>query len=137
MTKELPEHIKKLGEGPGLDDKSRASENIHNLSSENPMIRGIAAEYTGMLAERYGAEFVILCGGVHQLKERLFDKSPYVVQKTAIAFSQIARRGGTDALLEDGIDKILIDIMKSQSHKVAEKDAAAQAIGWIYVSKTN
>jgi hypothetical protein len=65
----------------------------------------------------------------------LFDKSPYVVHQTAIAFSKIARCGGTDALLEDGIDKILMEIIKSQAHKTMEKDAAAQAMGWIYATK--
>jgi HEAT repeat protein len=120
---------------PDMDDKSQVSLYLNNLSSTNPMIKSVAAEYTGRIAEKYGAEFVILCGALNQLKNCLLDDNPSVVYRAAIAIGDIARSGGSDKLLEEDITDILMGIIKSPNHKLLEKNAAAQAIGWIYAAK--
>lgn len=120
---------------PEMDDKAQIQTYLNNLSSTNPMIRSVAAEYTGRIAERYGADFVILCGALTQLKNCLLDDNPSVVYRATIAIGDIARNGGADKLLEEDITDILMGIIKSPHHKLLEKNGAAQAIGWIYAAK--
>jgi|MudIll2142460700_1097286.scaffolds.fasta_scaffold782436_2 hypothetical protein len=134
-AEEIKEKFKNIGTGPGLDDKMRIGENIENLSSDNPYIRSVAAEYTGRIAVKYGSELVLLCGALPLLMDCLKSEYPGLIYRAAIAISDIAKGGGTDAILDENIADMLMEMMKSSQYSVHEKDAIAQALGWIYASK--
>jgi hypothetical protein len=128
------EALKGIGNGPDINDKVRIGEHVENMSDPNPVIRAAAIEFTGLIAEKEGAELVVLCGAIDQLKQCLYDEHPAVVRMATLTIAAIARSGGTDVLLDSGIGDILRKIILSPHHKRFEKDGAAMALGWIFMS---
>lgn len=126
--------LKGVGGGPDLDDRTMIGEHIENMSDSSPIVRATAAEFAGRIAEKHGAEFVIVCGAIDQLKQCLYDDSPLVVRMASLSIAAIARTGGTDVLLDSGIGEVLKKIALSPHHRRFEKDAAAMALGWIFMS---
>jgi len=114
-----------------MDDKSRITEHISNLSHENPLIRQMAAEYIGLLAEQYTADFVIVCGALPELMKCINDENPRVVEKVCWALSRIAAHGGADAVISDGFAEQLYAIVESSLRKRIERDKAAMALGYM------
>lgn len=115
-----------------LDDKARISEHIHNMSSDSSMIRETAVEYTGMIAAKYGGEFVILCGALPDLKKCLTDVNHRVATKAALAVAKIAHSGSAQELLNNGFGELLLEIVRSDMHTRTERDACARALGYLY-----
>lgn len=130
-TKFSYDEIKKFGNTPPLNDRGRLVEHIENISNKNSVISSVAATYTGYIAEEHGAELVIICGALPELRKALLSGNVNLVRCAATAVGQIAYSGGANELAEAGFPEILFHIIKSPHHRRMEKNAAAKAIGYI------
>jgi hypothetical protein len=124
---------------PG-DDKTNINNYIYDLelSDDEPgisIIKTYALDNLGRMALRYDADLLIICGVIPHIIKSLYSKHNHVVTAAAIACSCIARSGGVQVLLNEGVSLILMGIATDKQRDFYVRDACTRGFGWLHVMR--
>lgn len=124
---------------PG-DDKTNINNYIYDLelSDDEPgisVIKTYALENLGKMALRYDAELLIICGVLPHIKKALYNKNNHVVSAASIACGCIARSGGAQVLLDEGVSLILMSIATDIQRDFYVREACVRGFGWLHVMR--
>jgi len=146
MTDEIIVHpmIQKMADTipdpvPG-DDKTNINSYIFDLelNDDEPGVsvrKTYAADNLGLMALRYDADLLIICGVIPHIKKALYNQSDHVVVATARACGYIAQSGGAQVLLDEGFSTILMSIASDLQRRYHVRDACTRAFGWLHVMR--
>jgi hypothetical protein len=120
-----------------MDDKSRLHEYLELLHNpDSPMIsKTWALEGIGLIASKYGADFVITCGSLPAIKKALNSTDRRLVHSAALSIIKIARHGGYHEIVEENIHKDLERIALNSSFDFLLKNLCVTALGWILLKQ--
>jgi hypothetical protein len=109
---------------PG-DDKTNINSYIFDLelNDDEPGVgvrKTYAADNLGLMALRYDAELLIICGVIPHIKK---------------ACSYIAQSGGAQILLDEGFSTIFMSIASDLQRRYHVRDACTRAFGWLHVMR--
>lgn len=143
---DIPVHpmVKKMADTipdpiPG-DDKTNINNYIYDLelSDDEPgisIIKTYALENLGRMALRYDSDLLIICGVIPHIIKSLHNKNDHVVSAAAIACGCIARSGGAQALLNEGVSLILMSIATDNQRDYYVREACVRGFGWLHVMR--
>jgi hypothetical protein len=124
------------------DDKSHLNSYIFDLDMPDneegaSVIKGFAAESFGMMARKYEAGFLILCGVIPRLKHNLvFTHHQHVITSIARACVNIALSGGATELVKEGFQEQFIHYVRDESQPGPVRMECARAYGVIHAMVT-
>lgn len=108
-----------------MDDKSRIHEYFEVLSTpDSPtMYKDFALKGFGMMAMKYSASPIILCGALPVIKEQLFSPCQIIVSQAIRTLTFIANHGGQQDICNEKIHLTVRQIISNKNMPQYVKDA--------------
>jgi len=122
---ELMEWIKVNIKDPiPMDDKSRMHELLDVLSSDEISIsfKDFALKGLGMMAVKYSADFIILCGALPLIKNQLLSNNPILISQSIRTLTFIANNGGEKDIMHEKVHMIVREISSNKNTPKHIKD---------------
>lgn len=100
-----------------MDDKSRLHEFLDILSSHDTEIpyKDFALKGMGMMAVKYTASPIILCGAIPVIKQQLLSPHPNLIAQSIRTLMLMERNGGQKELLEEKIHITVRNIISNKN----------------------
>lgn len=88
-----------------MDDKSRMHELLDVLSSDDASVsfKDFALKGLGMMAVKYSADFIILCGALPLIKSQLLTNNPILISQCIRTLTLIADNGGERDVMNEKV----------------------------------
>jgi hypothetical protein len=116
--KEYQEWIQNNVKDPVLmDDKSRLHELLDVLSSDDTSIpfKDFALKGLGMMAIKYSADPIILCGAIPLIKNQLNSQNPILIAQSIRTLLFIANNGGDEEIMREKVHMIVRNIASEKN----------------------
>ena len=122
-----------VSENLSRDDSSNASRMVRRLQSANEIDVRYAIESLGLMARKYGPDFLQIVGAIDVfVKLVITTENPRIVASCARATVDIAQHGGAMILLENGVARRMVMVVQDGRYPTHVKKVCAEALGWIY-----
>jgi hypothetical protein len=122
---ELIEWIKVNIKDPiDMDDKSRMHELLDVLSSDETSVafKDFALKGLGMMAVKYSAEFIIICGALPSIKSQLLSNNPILISQCIRTLTLIANNGGEKDIMDEKVHMMVRSIVSDKNTPKHIKD---------------
>lgn len=106
-----------------MDDKSRLHEYLDILSSESQVVhKDFALKGIGVLAIKYSASPIILCGAIPIIKEQLQSDHPTLIAQSIRTLTFISKHGGHKDILEERLHILIRNVISKKELPQYVKD---------------